>query len=89
MIGTRPTFDLVPVTRELNGAVATGQYPLRVSPTIVTRCVVALNSHPLSEGMETPDFRQLALLHYTAFLTLADANWLAFVSRPDCDAGLD
>lgn len=77
MIGTRPIFYLVPVTRELSEAVATAQCPL--SPTVVKKCVVASNSGRLSEGMETPDFRQLALRHYTAFRTLAEAHWSAFI----------
>ena len=77
MIGTRPIFYKVPVTRELSNAVATAQYPL--SPTLVTKCVVASNSRRLSEGMETPDFRQVALRHYTAFRTLAEAHWSAFM----------
>lgn len=76
MIGTRPIFYLVPVTRELSEAVATVEYPL--SPTMVKKCVVASNSRSLSEGMDTPDFRQLALRHYTAFRTLAEAHWSAF-----------
>ena len=75
MIGTRPIFYLVPVTRELSEAVATAQYPR--SPTIVKRCVV--NSRRLSEDMETPDFRQLALRQYAAFRTLAEAHWSAFM----------
>jgi hypothetical protein len=77
MIGTRPIFYLVPVTRELSEAVATAQYPR--SPTIVKKCVVASNSRRLSEGMETPDFRQLALRHHAAFRTLAEAHWSAFM----------
>ncbi|KAF8224599.1 hypothetical protein L208DRAFT_1409990 [Tricholoma matsutake] len=77
MIGTRPIFYLVPVTRELSEAVATAQFPL--SLTLVKKCVVASNSRRLSEGMETPGFRQLALRHYTAFRTLAEAHWSAFM----------
>jgi len=77
MFGTRPIFYLVPVTRELSEAVATGQYLL--SPTVVKKCVVVSNSRNLSEGMETPDFRQVALQHYTAFRTLAEAHWSAFM----------
>ncbi|KAI0253588.1 hypothetical protein BJV78DRAFT_1122961 [Lactifluus subvellereus] len=77
MIGTRPIFYLVPVTRELSEAVATAQYPH--SPTLVKKCVAALHSRRLSEGMESPDFRQLALRHYTAFRTLAEAHWSAFM----------
>jgi hypothetical protein len=77
MIGTRPSFYLIPVTRELSEAVATAQYPL--SPTMIMKCVVASNSGRLSEDMETPDFRQLALRHYTAFRNLAEAHWSAFM----------
>ena len=77
MIGTRPIFYLVPVTRELSDAVATAQYPL--SPTSVKKCAVLSNSCRLSEGMENPDFRQLALRHLTAFRTLAETHWSAFM----------
>jgi hypothetical protein len=77
MIGTRPIFYLVPVTRELSDAVAEAQYPS--SPTVVKKCVVASNSRRLSEGMETPSFRQVALQHYTAFRTLAESHWSAFM----------
>jgi hypothetical protein len=64
-------------------AVATVQYPL--SPTVVKRCVVAPTSCRLSEGMEPPSFRQLALQHYTAFRILAETHWSAFVR---CDKKL-
>jgi hypothetical protein len=84
MIGTRPIFYLVPVTRELSEAVATGQYPL--SPTVVKKCVVASNSRRLSEGMESPDFRQISLRHYTAFRTLAKAHWSTFVISAGMEA---
>jgi hypothetical protein len=84
MIGTRPIVYLVPVTRDLSEAVATAQYPL--SPTVVKKCVVASNSRRLSEGMETPDFRQVALQHYTAFRTLAEAHWSAFVMSVEMGA---
>jgi hypothetical protein len=42
-------------------------------PWVVKKCVVASNSRRLSEGMETPDFRQVALQHYTTFRVLAEA----------------
>jgi len=77
MIGTRPIFYLVPVTQGLSQAVATAQYP--TNPTVVKKCVVASNSCRLSEGMETVDFRQVALQHYTAFRTLAESHWSAFI----------
>ncbi|KAF8476649.1 hypothetical protein DFH94DRAFT_672287 [Russula ochroleuca] len=73
MVGTRPIFYLVPVTRELSHAVAKGQYP--PAPTVVKSCVVASKS---SEGMESPDFRQLAFQHFVAFYTLAETHWSAF-----------
>jgi len=79
MVGTRPIFNLVPVTRELelSEAVATAQY-LRF-PTVVKKCVVASNSRHISGGMETPSFRQVALQHYTAFRTLAEAHRSVFL----------
>jgi hypothetical protein len=46
---------------------------------MVKKCVVASNSRCLSEGMETPSFRQVALQRYTAFRTLAEAHWSAFM----------
>ena len=84
MIGTRPIFYLVPVTRELSQAVATAQYPL--SSTVVKKCVVTSNSRRLSEGMESPDFRQVAIQHFTAFRTLAEAHWSAFMIPLDMRA---
>lgn len=74
MIGTRPIFYLVPVTQGLSQAVATAQYP--TNPTVVKKCVVASNSGRLSEGMETVDFRQVAIQHYTAFRTLAESAFI-------------
>lgn len=84
MIGTRPIFYLVPVTRELSEAVITAQYPH--SPTTVQKFVVTSNTRRLSEGMESPDFRQLALQHYAAFHTLAEAHWSAFMIPLDMGA---
>jgi hypothetical protein len=77
MNGTRPIFYLVPVTQELSQAVATDRYPF--SPTVVDKCVVVIDSSRLSEGMEDPDFRRVALMHYSAFRTLAMVHWLAFM----------
>jgi hypothetical protein len=85
MIGTRPIFYLIPVTRNLSQAVNTSTYPTYTSfpttvtePTVVRRCVVSFNSR-VNEGMENPDFRQLALQHFAAFRTLAEAHWSAFM----------
>ena len=76
MSGTRPTFYLVPVTRELSEAVHTGQYPAHT--TLVNKCVVVSNTRRLSEGMGSPDFRQAAIQHYAIFLILAASRWGAF-----------
>ena len=84
MIGTRPIFYLVPVTQELSEAVAIAQYPLR--PTTIRKCVVTSPSRRLSEGMETPEFRQLALRHFAAFRTLAEGYWSAFMIPVDMGA---
>ncbi|KAI9456244.1 hypothetical protein BJY52DRAFT_1108210, partial [Lactarius psammicola] len=65
MVRTGPTFYLVPVTQKLSEAVATGKYP--PSSTAVTKCVVVSKSRRLSEDMETPEFRRIALQHYAAF----------------------
>jgi hypothetical protein len=78
MIGTRPIFYLVPVTDELSKTVATVEYQ-RPSTTMVEKCVVVSNSRRLGEGMETPSFRQVALRHYIAFRTLAEAHWPALM----------
>ena len=73
MSGTRPTFYVVPVTRELSEAVHTGRYP--ASTTVVKKCVVVSNSGRLSEGMESPDFRQVAIQHYVSFDPFAIIHW--------------
>ena len=73
MIGTRPTFYYVPVTKVLSEAVLAGQYP--ASATTVKKCVVVSNSGRLNEGMESPDFRQVAIQHYIAFRTPAWTYW--------------
>src|ERR1700722_544186 len=75
MIGPRPIFYEIPVTKQLSEVVATAQYPLL--PTMVKKCVVASTSRRLNEGMEPPDFRQLALWHYVAFRILARSHWSA------------
>ena len=80
MSGTRPTFYVVPVTRELSKAVHTGQYP--ASTTLVKKCIVALNNYRLSEGMESPGFRQVALQHYASFLPFARTHWENFIVPP-------
>jgi hypothetical protein len=77
MTSTRPIFYLVPATRELSEAVATARYPR--SPTVVKKCIAASNSRRLSEGMENPSFREVALQNYTAFRPLAEAHRSAFM----------
>ena len=79
-----PALDPSPVTQELSQAVATAQYP--TNPTVVKKCVVASNSHRLSEGMEIVDFRQVALQHYTAFRTLAESHWSVFIFATEMGA---
>jgi hypothetical protein len=77
MNATRPTFYLVPVTEELSVAVALGQYPL--SCTVVKKCVVPPASNRMSECMDTPNYRHLALRHFSAFCALAEVHWSSFI----------
>ena len=78
MVGTRPTFYLVPVTQALSDAVVTGQYP--ETPTTVVKCVTYLgHNRRISEGMETPEYRQLAFQCFVAFKGLAKEYWEKFL----------
>lgn len=78
MVGTRPTFYLVPVNRALSEAVTTGQYPPR--STVVRKCVtVAGHNRSSSEGMEKPEYRRVALERFVAFKTLAKSHWEKFL----------
>ena len=45
----------------MSDAIATAQYQLSV--TLVTKCVAVHNTRRLSDGLEVPDFRQVAKLH--------------------------
>jgi len=79
MVGTRPTFYLVPVTRALSIAVMTGQYP--ETPTEVVKCVTSLGpNRRFNEGMETPEFRRVALQRFVAFKSLAKEYWQTFLT---------
>ncbi|KAJ6503563.1 hypothetical protein C8R45DRAFT_1091338 [Mycena sanguinolenta] len=78
MSRTRPTFYLVPVTRQLSEAVVTGQYP--PSETVVSMCVtIAGHSRHVSEGMEGIPYRKVALQRFLAFRTLAKTHWEAIL----------
>ncbi|KAH9059429.1 hypothetical protein EDB83DRAFT_932284 [Lactarius deliciosus] len=78
MVGTRPTFYLVPVTQALSVAVVTGQYPK--DPTEVVKCVTFLgHNRRSSEGMETPEYRRVAFQRFVAFKVLAKKHWQSFL----------
>ncbi|KAH9970006.1 hypothetical protein BGW80DRAFT_1334162 [Lactifluus volemus] len=78
MVGTRPTFYLVPVSRALSTAVVTGQYP--ETPTMVVKCVTILGpNRRFSEGMESPEYRRLAFQRFIAFKSLAKEYWQTFL----------
>jgi hypothetical protein len=80
MVGTHPTFYLVPVSRGLSDAVAIGQYP--PAPTEVWKCVtVAGHNRSSSEGpgMENPEYRRVVLERLMAFKTLAKSHWEKFL----------
>jgi hypothetical protein len=77
MIGTRPTFYLVPVTKELSESVMTGSFP--ATQTHVLKCVTTPAHARAGEGMEDTEYRRLALKHFLAFKTLAKSHWIKFL----------
>ena len=78
MVGTTPTFYLVPVTKELSDAVMTGQHP--PTQTQVLKCVtVAGHQRRISDGMADIEFRKLTLKRFVAFKNLARSHWQNFI----------
>ena len=78
MVGRRPTFYLVPVTKALSTAVVTGQYPK--ATTKVMKCITFSPSrHWGREGMEAPAFRHIAFQCFVAFRGLAKYYWQTFI----------
>jgi len=74
MVGVRPTFYLVPVTKALSDAVISSQYPS--GRTEVLKCEVA-SDH--DKDMEEPEYRGVALQYYVAFKSLAKSHWENFI----------
>ncbi|KAF8803098.1 hypothetical protein BYT27DRAFT_6743414 [Phlegmacium glaucopus] len=81
MSGTRPTFYLVPVSEALSIAVMTGQYPQ--DETKVLKCVTVRGHQRASEGMETLEYRWLALQRFLAFKALAKSHWATILDGFD------
>ncbi|KAG2139282.1 hypothetical protein DEU56DRAFT_972423 [Suillus clintonianus] len=75
MVGTRPAFYLVPVTKALSEAVISGQFPS--DRTEVLKCEVA-SDH--DGGMEVPEYRRVAFQYFVAFQSLAQSHWEKFLS---------
>jgi len=73
MVGTRPTFYLVPVTRALAYAVATGRKTS--DRTEVLKCEIT----GYDGGMEKPEYRKVALQHLFAFKAVAESQWRKFL----------
>jgi hypothetical protein len=71
VVGTQPTFYLVPVTEELSRCVAAGIYPQH--QTEVRCCRPPLRG--LGLGMEDVEYRRVALQYYATFLLLAREFW--------------
>ena len=71
MVGTRPFFYKIPVTQQLSD-VASGQFPPQL--TVVRRCAPPARRR-VSEGMEVPDYRRIALQYYDAFRGVARDFW--------------
>lgn len=79
IVGTNPTFYLVPVTKQLSDAVMTAQYP--PTQTRVLKCVtVAGHQRRFGDGMANIEFRKLALKDFVAFKSLAKSHWEQFLA---------
>jgi len=78
MIGTRPTFYLVPVTQELSDAVITGRWP-KVETKVLKCVTVVPHNRRLSEGMEMPEYRKVAFQRMIAFKAIAKSQWEKFL----------
>jgi len=77
MIGTRPVFYRVPVTKGLSDAVAIGHYPAET--TFVDNCYVVPPSRRVTEGIESPEYRKMVLQHFMAFKDIAKSLWQSFL----------
>ena len=74
MVGTNPTFYLVPVTTELSNAVMTAKYP--PTKTWVLKCgTFGAHQRQTGEGMAVTKFRKLALKRFLAFKSLTKRHW--------------
>jgi len=74
MSGSRPTFYLVPVIEELSMSVLMGHYP--TTETVVLECfTVTSPKSSVGEGMESPEYRKLALERFLVFKMLAKSHW--------------
>ncbi|KAJ8095187.1 hypothetical protein PM082_010409 [Marasmius tenuissimus] len=69
----RSTFYLVPGTRGLSNAIATGQVPFE--ETKVLKCASSVEGGKEDKGMEDLEYRRKALKHFLAFRTLAKGLW--------------
>lgn len=68
MVGTRPTFFKIPVTKELCDAVARGNYPFH--KTVVKRC--SLHHAHAAFGLSNPEFRRFAIPYYLRLRDFVD-----------------
>ncbi|KAG2116804.1 hypothetical protein DEU56DRAFT_689897, partial [Suillus clintonianus] len=72
-LNIHPTFYLVLVTKALNDAVISGQFPS--DRTEVLKCEVA-SDH--SRGIEAPEYWGVALQYFLAFQSLSESHWWKF-----------
>jgi hypothetical protein len=80
VVGTRPVFYLVPVTRALDTAVRTGQHP--TTQTEVVKCITPFTmrtNRPIPGGMDIPEYRRLVFQRFIAFKNLAKEHWNTFL----------
>lgn len=78
MMGTRPTFCIVPITEQLSAAVESGTYPDDV--TQVRKCAVGDGMQLRDGTTRVPEFRLEALKYYTLFRSFAKSHWSEFLA---------
>jgi hypothetical protein len=75
MIGTHPTFYLIPITKKLSDAITSGQYSAKktnVLKCLTEGCQVGQGHHSTAANMaNSVAYRKLTMQRFTAFKTLA------------------
>ncbi|PPQ75393.1 hypothetical protein CVT26_015476 [Gymnopilus dilepis] len=77
LVRSRPTFYKVPVTTHLSECVITGTYP--AEGTVVVGCSPPTATSKVTDRMDLPSYRRIALQYYDAFRDTAKDLWNSFL----------